>query len=143
MSPTDIAKILGVAETLAFNQPPLARDEACYRSAVSRAYYAAFHAMRNAIRDARQSPLFDPGHLDLCRWLRDAKGKTKLSGELLNELREMRVTADYKLDAPMQDKEIKARIRDARDVIAHYTDVVQEVKKDPRQLPPQRQDKYI
>ena len=74
--------------------------EAAWRSAVSRAYYAAFHAARRLLRDLGfRTPRADQAHAYL--WLRlsncgDAQMVT--AGQKLQDLRGERNRADYDID---------------------------------------------
>lgn len=74
--------------------------EAAWRSAVSRAYYAAFHAGRQLLRDLGfRPPRADQAHAYL--WLRLSNcgdPQLELAGRRLHDLRGERNGADYDLD---------------------------------------------
>jgi uncharacterized protein (UPF0332 family) len=95
MRPRDI---LDVADTLITGS-----QEAEWRAAVSRAYYAAFHVARQLLQQCGFSvPIADRAHAYL--WLRLANsGHSDIqhAGRSLNELREVRNWADYDLDRPL------------------------------------------
>jgi uncharacterized protein (UPF0332 family) len=94
MNPRDF---LEVADELAAGT-----REAEWRSAVSRAYYAAFHQTRNVLRQFGFSiPVANQAHAYL--WLRLANSgqpDLKQAGADLNNLRSMRNRADYDLEQP-------------------------------------------
>jgi uncharacterized protein (UPF0332 family) len=77
--------------------------EAEWRSAVSRAYYAAFHAARQLLRDLGfRVPRGDQAHAYL--WMRLSNcGDAGLvaAGQKLRDLRSDRNHADYDLDVPL------------------------------------------
>src|SRR5438445_3393042 len=74
--------------------------EAAWRSAVSRAYYAAFHEARQLLRDLGfVVPRADQAHAYL--WLRLSNcgdPQVRLAGSDLNRLRRERNRADYDID---------------------------------------------
>ncbi len=75
-------------------------EEAEWRSAVSRAYYAAFHAARELLRACGfDVPRADAAHAYL--WLRLANSghpDIRQAGNELNELRQVRNRADYDVE---------------------------------------------
>ena len=105
---------LSVADTLMAGQ-----SEAEWRSAVSRAYYAAFHVARQfLLRCEFQAPTSDRAHAYL--WLRLSNcGSPNLSqaGERLNALRGSRNAADYDLERTIQRNEALAQVLAAKKVI--------------------------
>ena len=77
--------------------------EASWRSAVSRAYYAAFHAARLLLRDLGfKTPRADQAHAYL--WLRLSNcgdSQLQVAGQRLKDLRGERNRADYDIDVAM------------------------------------------
>jgi uncharacterized protein (UPF0332 family) len=94
--------------------------EAEWRSAVSRAYYSAFHTARELLMRMRfRVPAGEQAHAYL--WLRlsntgDAKSDT--IGRLLRDLRGRRNNADYDLGRPRTQANVADAANDAQDVIA-------------------------
>ncbi len=76
-------------------------DEACERSAISRAYYAAFHEARFYCGAHGQVVTVNNTHLELRRRL-EQLGEDQIALDL-RELHDMRKTADYDLEARMND----------------------------------------
>jgi uncharacterized protein (UPF0332 family) len=78
--------------------------EADWRSAVSRAYYAAFHTARLFLQQCGfDVPLADQAHAYL--WLRLSNSghpDVQTTGTSLARLRQMRNTADYNLDHSLE-----------------------------------------
>jgi uncharacterized protein (UPF0332 family) len=95
MNPRDF---LSVANALAAGT-----TEAEWRSAVSRAYYAAFHAARQLFRDLGfRVPRGDQAHAYL--WMRLSNcgnGQLIATGQNLRDLRSERNQADYDIDIPL------------------------------------------
>jgi len=91
-------EFLGVAPQLAG-----AATEAEWRSAVSRAYYAAFHGARELLEDLRFTvPRADRAHAYLSRRLANCgHAETQQAGNDLNALRGDRNQADYDLHRPV------------------------------------------
>jgi uncharacterized protein (UPF0332 family) len=77
-------------------------QEASWRSAVSRAYYAAFHATSAFFRQMRfQVPLDASAHRYLCYRLQNAgQSLWERAGQRLEHLRLERTFADYDLKRP-------------------------------------------
>ena len=76
-------------------------DEAAeLRSAVSRAYYAAFHVARKLLIDMGFEISKGPGaHGDVCKYLGNAANSTvEHAGSNIGDLRNWRNQADYELD---------------------------------------------
>jgi len=111
----DFRDYLSVAEGLAKGTA-----EGEWRSASSRAYYAAFHVARRLLLALNfRVPQADRAHGYL--WLRlsnAAVGEVKKAGSLLNDLRRERNRADY--DESRTSTQILAtqHVRWARDIIA-------------------------
>jgi|SRR5580704_15724645 uncharacterized protein (UPF0332 family) len=103
-------------------------DEATLRSAISRAYYAAFHAGRDLCREleiAVDAKPIDPGERDHSVHARVARAlvahkhpRLRHAGEVLDALRKLRNDADYRLSF---DGDVKAAankaVRDAHRVL--------------------------
>lgn len=85
-------------------QLSLEATEAAWRSAVSRAYYAAFHVARQLLEDLGFTvPRADRAHAYL--WLRLANcgdPQVQQAGNALNDLRRERNWADYDLARPLR-----------------------------------------
>ncbi len=87
---------------------PLARhllgigDEPARRSAVSRAYYAAFHVARDLLADLGfTTPRADRAHEYLYRRLNNSgSAVVRVAANQLHDLRSLRNRADYDLAAP-------------------------------------------
>jgi uncharacterized protein (UPF0332 family) len=111
MNPRDL---LDVADELASG-----RKEADWRSAVSRAYYAAFHVARELLEQCGFGvPRADQAHAYL--WLRLANAghpDVKEAGNALRELRRNRNWADYDLDRPLHQPTAFDGVRTAADII--------------------------
>lgn len=99
--------------------------EAEWRSAASRAYYAAFHTGRSLLRKNGFSPpgeakdhayvwlrLSNTGHVDV-----------DLAGSRLHDLRRVRGRADYDFDRPFSDKDAVKAVEDALNVIRALDDL--------------------
>jgi uncharacterized protein (UPF0332 family) len=90
-----------------------------WRSAVSRAYYAAFHVACILLRQCSFAvPQADRAHSYL--WLRLANcGHPDLAqaGEDLNELRRNRNLADYELNRPMEQRQAMGQVLVADTII--------------------------
>jgi uncharacterized protein (UPF0332 family) len=97
----------------------MGNGEAEWRSAASRAYYAAFHAARIMLRSCGfTAPHGDQVHTYV--WMRLANcGHIDLqrAGNRLNELRGMRNLADYDLDHPFVPFDALDQVRDALDIL--------------------------
>jgi uncharacterized protein (UPF0332 family) len=99
--------------------------EASWRSAVSRAYYAAFHAARDLLRRCGFSiPRADQAHA--YPWLRLANcGRIDVqsAGAELHELRQARNWADYDLDRPFGHLHAANQVGAATDLIRLLDDL--------------------
>jgi uncharacterized protein (UPF0332 family) len=106
-------EFLETAEELAVGE-----READWRSAVSRAYYAAFHLGRLVLGRCG----FAVPDSDVCHpfvWMRLANsGRPDIrdAGETLNELRRQRNRADYDLDRSFLQPQAQQRVWEAIDV---------------------------
>ena len=102
-------------------------SEPFVRSAVSRYYYGAFHEARAFLEarhcDLRRSPEGDDragSHQIVSQWLR--KERNEDASEALDELRERRTWADYRLSEKAHQNEIdevRSRLRDLRTALGH------------------------
>jgi uncharacterized protein (UPF0332 family) len=94
--------------------------EAHWRSAVSRAYYAAFHEARRLLRQCGfAAPKSEQAHAYL--WLRLSNcGHPDLAhaGVELNDLRSQRNWADYDFDLSMDQSTAADFVQAARDVVS-------------------------
>ena len=77
-------------------------DEASLRSAVSRAYYGAFHLALRFLEDIeRPVPQNANAHVYVARQLqRSGQSDAYRAGSLLGDLHTERIKADYRLDNP-------------------------------------------
>lgn len=98
MSGFDWADFLELARRLTVGEQD-DLSEARYRTAVSRAYYAAFNRCRElAVRSGWRPSGRSRDHRELVDWLAKKKGKYILAREL-SELRSVRNDADYDASA--------------------------------------------
>ncbi len=86
---------IALADKLGSNQ-----DEASLRSAVSRAYYGAFHLAREFLEAIRRPvPRNVNAHVEVARQLqRSGQRDAYRAGSLLGDLHSKRIKADYRLD---------------------------------------------
>lgn len=79
-----------------------AADEATYRTAVSRAYYGAFHVARSFLVELGFEPMRNANvHAYVRRHLSGSgNADAVLASELLDDLQSARNRADYRLDDP-------------------------------------------
>lgn len=94
----DWSMYLHLARELAGCTSPPSTEEAKLRSAISRAYFAAFCHARNHLRDREGLPV--PAGVDVHRYVRDRFRSSpeplrKAIGENLNRLRKARNRVDY------------------------------------------------
>jgi uncharacterized protein (UPF0332 family) len=112
---------LAVASALA-----AASTEAEWRSAISRAYYAAFHTAREFLARLRfRVPAGEQAHAYL--WLRLSNTGDPTAdaiGRLLRDLRGRRNNADYDLGRPRSRANAADGVTDARDLIARMDALV-------------------
>lgn len=95
------------------------QTEADWRSAVSRAYYAAFHMAREFMSDLGfTTPRADPAHAFLWRRLGNCgQVPLALAGSRLNQLRGERNRADYDLNVDFAWKDAQAAVKSAALII--------------------------
>ena len=93
--------------------------EAAWRSAISRAYYAAFHVARELLEDLRfQVPRTEQAHKYLAHRLSNCGVvQVQRAGSDLDALRDLRNQADYDLRRPMAQKIVSARLQLAERII--------------------------
>jgi uncharacterized protein (UPF0332 family) len=93
--------------------------EAEWRSAVSRAYYAAFHRARRLLRDLGfLVPRADQAHAYL--WLRLSNcgdSQVEMAGSDLNTLRRDRNRADYDVEQTLDQHDARVQVQAARIII--------------------------
>jgi uncharacterized protein (UPF0332 family) len=110
----DARDFLTLAQQLA-----LATTEAAWRSAVSRAYYAAFHIARELMEDLGFTvPHADQAHRHL--WLRLSNcgdAQTEQAARRLNDLRRERNRSDYDLKRPMPKAAAQSQLPFAAQII--------------------------
>lgn len=99
------------------------KRETHFRCAVSRAYYSAFHAARQALRrlgfSIRQG---DQAHAAVHRrWSNCGHAELAKIGELLNDLRSERNVADYDIDQAFVSRRADEAIADADVVFSQLT----------------------
>jgi uncharacterized protein (UPF0332 family) len=103
-------------------------SEAEWRSAVSRAYYAAFHCARRLLLNCGFNvPRSEYAHAYL--WLRLANCGTpaiQQAGADFNNLRRDRNRADYDLDRPLRKATAEAQVQAADDIIRALADAEKE-----------------
>jgi uncharacterized protein (UPF0332 family) len=94
-------------------------QEAEWRSAVSRAYYAAFHVARSLLRQCQfRVPRADQAHAYLAMRLSNAQHPdVEVAGRSLGALRQVRNRADYDVDRPFPQATAIAEVQIAKDVV--------------------------
>jgi uncharacterized protein (UPF0332 family) len=110
----DFREYLKLATTLAAGT-----GEAEWRSAISRAYYAAFHVARELLMSLGfRVPRADRAHSYL--WLRFANAgaaNVKIAGNRLNDLRSQRNRADYDSHSSLLQATAVNEVKNAEDII--------------------------
>ncbi|MSR60673.1 MAG: HEPN domain-containing protein [Planctomycetaceae bacterium] len=106
------ADLIHLAGHLAVNRSLGANDEARFRSAVSRAYYGAFHLVSSFLEKVRGQPVMrnQHGHRQAYEQLLGL-GKTEMVAvaRLLDNLRHDRNKADYDLNTTAFRDQLKAQ----------------------------------
>jgi len=94
-------------------------DEADFRSAASRAYYAAFHAARDVLAALRfRVPRADRAHDYLYRRLNNCGvAVVRQAADLLLDLRRLRNEADYDVRPPFPAVQAADAVADAEQVL--------------------------
>ncbi len=97
--------------------------EAEWRTAVSRAYYAAFHKARKLfIGLGFQPPKGDQAHAYLwLRLLNCGNQQVQLAGSNLNSLRRYRNQADYDVDQKLIQANARLQVLEARQIVQLLT----------------------
>jgi uncharacterized protein (UPF0332 family) len=98
MTPFDWSQYLALADGLSRQPEAVGPEEASYRAAVSRAYYAAFCAARNYARDRDGAVVGGSvgDHLSIINHFRRSSEKDRRKiGVVLDTLRDRRNKADY------------------------------------------------
>jgi len=114
------ADYLTVARHLTEHSSASGYAEACLRSAISRAYYAALNTARNLLRDqwGIEVPETAEIHRFVPHWFMDAEDlDRKEIGTLLDRLRDRRRKADYDDEIPKVPSLAKRSLTDAQFVI--------------------------
>lgn len=133
--------LLDLAKQIGFGKPALSPCEATARSAASRLYYAAYHSTLEAFRSARPKGQFKPSHEGWTLWLRSSKHRELQNvGTVLEELRKLRVTADYELKETPSQQNALSKLRDAAEILAKRKQVEAAIKLDDRAAPSSRFD---
>jgi uncharacterized protein (UPF0332 family) len=104
------------------------QGEAEWRSAVSRAYYGAFHEARQLMRDLGfQVPRGDQAHAYLWRRLSNCgDAQTQVAGSELNRLRTERNRADYEISRNLAQADASPLVQTARRII-HILDAARTI----------------
>ena len=93
-------------------------DEGSNRTAIGRAYYYAFHHARLVIMRRKNKPLDTSiGHKQVWNELKKMGGKMLVIGELGDELRTLRVQADYYDSFANKDANALDAIADAQEIV--------------------------
>jgi len=95
----DWADFLKLAEGLYRDPEQPGPEEACYRTAISRAYYAAHHSARELAtrKDGIKLPDSGAAHGDLIRHFQSSPHRPRRRiGNRLDRLRSYRTSADYR-----------------------------------------------
>lgn len=122
--------LLEAARKLGNDKKPLHSPEACARTIVNRAYYAAYLATREAIRSAYGNPRFDVGHTALAKaFSKDSDTDVAKIGQRLDTLRILRSTADYHPDRTVDINTARLRVRDAQFILTALPSVASRIPK--------------
>ena len=117
---------LVVAEALVQGAEDSSPNEAIYRIAISRAYYAAVCTMRNYLRDKGELLPSDKAdvHNEIADWLRKSKDSERQKiGNRLKQLRADRNSADYEDVFYGVPKTVAAQaIQSAKRIIKYVSD---------------------
>jgi uncharacterized protein (UPF0332 family) len=99
--------------------------EGDWRSAVSRAYYAAFHVARSLLRaQGFAVPRSDRAHSYLSQRLSNSgHPDVNLAGQQLEDVRDQRTWADYDLHRPLAQQDAEATVLRAKDVVQALEDL--------------------
>jgi uncharacterized protein (UPF0332 family) len=101
-------QFLGVAVLLCGN------DETHNRTAISRAYYCAYHACANRYKPTSAGGM----HAAMIETLtKSPSAQERKAGYILKELRDLRVIADYKLSSSITPQDTEHSIRQTEKLI--------------------------
>ena len=108
------ASLLALAERLA-----LGTDDTDWRSAVSRAYYAAFHVARQLMEQCGFAvPRADRAHRYLSDWLSNCGHRPTIqAGQWLEQLRGHRNEADYDLWLSLHRSDVEDHVSQAERIV--------------------------
>jgi uncharacterized protein (UPF0332 family) len=111
----DFREFMQVAELLADEG-----SESCARSAVSRAYYAAFHVGRDSLEQTGfTAPRADRAHAFVFLRLSNASDLELVdAGQRLNQMRSWRNKADYDPRRKFNQTDAERAVMEANDIIA-------------------------
>jgi uncharacterized protein (UPF0332 family) len=117
--PFDWKEFLNLSRFLAGQSAAGLDVEAAHRSAVSRAYYAAFCHARNYAQDREGfAPEYDSSdHQGVRNHLRSRAGFSGIPSKL-DALRQRRNRSDYNDSVPSLSNDLAAAMREAEDVLA-------------------------
>ena len=103
------------------------QDEAAWRNATSRAYYAAYHSCRAVARDVRLD-LPDTGsvHAALCDALTAPFSSRQLKqlGYLLGQCRRRRTDADYRIEQDFPQDVADTTVDDCREILRRADSII-------------------
>lgn len=92
----DWREYFGFAQFIVQRASDFPNEEAAYRSAVSRAYYAAFCTARTIVSEKDNKSFYSDEHRSLQDYLTTHSNKTRKSiGNRLKQLHQLRKQADY------------------------------------------------
>jgi uncharacterized protein (UPF0332 family) len=116
----DWLRYLQLAEDLATQ-----KNEAAFRSAISRAYYCVYHlALSRAKANGYEPIRNEPQHAQLWElFVRNPDAACIRLGELGSRLRDIRARADYSDLFLRIEEEVEEVIRDAKSFAANLTDL--------------------
>lgn len=98
------------------------RDSGDHEDAVSRAYYAAFHAAKALLTSAGEQPRAHHGAVTLFNLLFVNTGKvSRRAGRLLANLKDDRESADYELFSFADTDTARVAVEEAESIIAEST----------------------
>lgn len=117
----DWKEFFRTAQYMNQNVEDFPNKEACYRTVISRAYYAAFRLSQNYIKDKHNRSWSNNEHQEVPRYLQTKKHDHALvkAGSQLIRLRQDRQKADYYDYLGIESPSLKARksLKLAEDII--------------------------
>jgi hypothetical protein len=119
-----------IAERLFVGMPIDKTDAHCNRTVAGRLYYAAYLATRDTLRTLKGNPDYNLDHEPLTQFLRFVVKDTWVQhyGELLEELRQIRVQSDYRLSLTVDRGDVGLRLRDAKYVLDNQAELGMRLK---------------